>query len=283
MPVAILTDKLTDDRQSWDIKWEEAADAQRPLQRPGFHDESEAYLDRLLSDLPSKRVWVMDIGCGNGRHVLRYKREINGRLIGADFSISGLRSIRAAEPDADLSVADATSLPFGCGVLDAVLMVGLVYEIEDRDKHRAVFKEIHRVLKPGGVCGFVSNSNLHILERLYAYFPKYNPFVRRLLGKAPADRKGLRFWHYRLSDTDVRSYVLEANFRVEGPIYCNVRSGLGRTWDQILVTGDSHENDIRFKSNILIKAIGYFLLAIAAIVPNLSARTAVYFLHKGPQ
>ena len=58
---------------------------------------------------------------------------------------------------------------------------------------------------------------------------------------------------------------------------------MGRTWDQILVTGDSHENDIRFKSNILIKAIGYFLLAIAAIVPNLSARTAVYFLHKGPQ
>ena len=283
MPVAILTDKLTDDRQSWDIKWKGTADVQRPLQRPGFQDESEAYLCRLLSGLPSGRVWVMDIGCGNGRHVLRYKRKINGRLIGADFSISGLRSIREAETDADLSVADATSLPFGSGVLDAVLMVGLVYEIEDRDKHRAVFREIHRVLKPGGVCGFISNSNLHFLERLYAYFPKYNPLIRRLLGKPPVDRKSLRFWHYRLSDTDVKRYALSANFRIDGPIYCNVRSGLGRTWDQVLVTGDSNENDIHFKSNILIKTIGYLLLAIAAIVPNLSARTAVYFLHKGPQ
>jgi SAM-dependent methyltransferase len=240
-----------------------------------------AFIDRLLGKLRKERIWAVDLGCGNGRYMLRYQGATKGRLIGADFSISGLRGIREIDSSADLAVADVMGLPFRDGVLDVVLMVGVVYEIEDLDMHRAVFTEIRRVLKPGGVCLFVSNSNLHLLDRLYARFPKYNPIVRKLLGKAPVDRDDLRFWYYRLTDADVRNYARVAGLRLEGPQYCNVRSGLGRTWDGVLVTEDSYENLIRFKANPLVKVIGHLLLASASLLPNLSARTAVYQLYKG--
>ena len=79
--------------------------------------------------------------------------------------------------------------------------------------------------------------------------------MRKLLGKAPVDRDDLRFWYYRLTDADVRNYARVAGLRLEGPQYCNVRSGLGRTWDGVLVTEDSYENLIRFKANPLVKVI----------------------------
>ena len=280
MPEPILTNKLTDDRESWDIKWNTVADVVESHRKSNEQDESVALIDRFLCELRTKYIWAVDLGCGNGRHVLRYDEAAKGRLIGADFSISGLRSIRKINSSADLAVSDATALPFCDGVFDAVLMVGVVYEIEDLDKHIEVFAEIRRVLKPGGVCLFVSNSNFHLLDRLYVRFPKYNPIVRRLLGKAPVDRDELRFWYYRLTDADVRNYARVAGLRLQGPQYCNVRSGLGRTWDGVLVTGDSYENLIRFKANPLVKVIGHLLLAAAYLLPNLSARTAVYQFHK---
>jgi ubiquinone/menaquinone biosynthesis C-methylase UbiE len=282
MPVAILTDKLTDDLQSWDIKW--SRDAENVLSshtRRNNADESTSYLDEFFSKIQNEEdVCAIDIGCGNGRHVLKFNNTFDGRFIGSDFSLNGLRTIRAIDGSADLSVADATRLPFKNGVFDVVLMVGVVYEIEDIEKHQAVFCEINRVLKTQGICIFVSNSHLHFLERLYSFFPKYNSMVRRALGKPPVSEENVKVWHYRLTNADVKKYAYYAQFRIEGPKYCNVKSGIGRTWDMILVTGKSYENDIHFKENILIKILGYSLLAIGSLFPGIAARTAVYFLHK---
>jgi hypothetical protein len=108
MPVPIFTDKLTDDRQSWNVKWDIVADVVESHRKSNEQDESVAFVDRLLGQLRKEHLWAVDLGCGNGRHVLRYQGATKGRLIGADFSISGLRGIREIDSSADLAVADAT-------------------------------------------------------------------------------------------------------------------------------------------------------------------------------
>ncbi|MGY8827793.1 MAG: class I SAM-dependent methyltransferase, partial [Candidatus Latescibacterota bacterium] len=115
-------------------------------------DESLAFIDRLLGKLRKERIWAVDLGCGNGRYMLRYQGATKGRLIGADFSISGLRGIREIDSSADLAVADVMGLPFRDGVLDVVLMVGVVYEIEDLDMHR------ERSLLRSGGCSSLEGS-----------------------------------------------------------------------------------------------------------------------------
>jgi len=280
MPLAIMTDKLTDDKDSWNIKWNDTNYILEQHRERNANDESTKHIEDYIASMRNKSVVAIDLGCGNGRHILPYKDRINGQFIGADFSITGLRKIRDIDHHTKLATADVANLPFCDTAFDFVLMVGVVYEIKDLNMHRNVFTEIHRILKPGGVCLFVCNSNLHMLERLYYYFPKWNPLVRKMLSKPPVHRENLAFWYYRLSARDVRGYANASGLNIDKKVYCNVRNGLRRTWDQVLVTEDSTYNDIRFKRNFFLQAIGTVLLSISKVFPNISARTAIYYLSK---
>ena len=281
MPIAQFTAKLIDDRPSWDIKWTAEEDTRADHAKRNAHDESISLVDRFIGDRGAAAAVVLDIGCGNGRHLFRYKQAIGGRYVGLDFSARGLERIRQLDAEADVLNGDATCLPFADGTVDLILMSGVIYEIEDVSKHRVVFQEIERVLKQGGEAIFLNNSNLHLLDRLYARVPIYHRLLRKLAGKPPVDPRDLRFWFYRVGDREIKGHARGARLGVGGPIYCNVRSGLGRTWDMLLVTEDSYENDIRFKCNPLVQIAGRFLLGVGILYRNLSARTAVYFLRKG--
>lgn len=101
---------------------------------------------------------VLDLGCGEGRHVISAYVEGDVHSVGVDLSLDDLRTTRAkfsdfAEPDNSaksfgLSSANALELPFADNSFDKVICSEVLEHIPD---YQGALREIQRVLKPGGL------------------------------------------------------------------------------------------------------------------------------------
>lgn len=101
---------------------------------------------------------VLDLGCGEGRHVISAYVEAQVHSIGVDLSLDDLRTTQEkfrdfAEPDNDsksfgLSSANALELPFADNTFDKVICSEVLEHIPD---YRGALQEVERVLKPGGL------------------------------------------------------------------------------------------------------------------------------------
>ena len=89
---------------------------------------------------------VLEIGCGSGMG-LPYLASRARRVIGGDYTMGLLREARAQLPSTDLVRFDAQHLPFGDRTLDVVLMLEMIYYLQDQP---AAFAEARRALRPGG-------------------------------------------------------------------------------------------------------------------------------------
>lgn len=110
--------------------------------------------------------YVLDLGCGEGRHALTAHFDADVHAFGVDLSMDDLKTtVEKYEPLAEyandeagfgLSCADALSLPFADDTFDKVICSEVLEHIED---WRGVLAEIERVLKPGGsFCASVPRS-----------------------------------------------------------------------------------------------------------------------------
>jgi ubiquinone/menaquinone biosynthesis C-methylase UbiE len=101
---------------------------------------------------------VLDLGCGEGRHVIAAYASADVVSVGVDLSLEDLRTARDrcqdfADPDNPaksfgLSTANALQLPFADHTFDKVICSEVLEHIPD---YRAALAEICRVLKPGGL------------------------------------------------------------------------------------------------------------------------------------
>lgn len=100
---------------------------------------------------------VLDLGCGEGRHVISAYTEADVIAVGVDLSFDDLRTTQQkfepfAEPDNagkafGLLQSDALRLPFADDSFDKVVCSEVLEHIPD---WRGALAEIERVLKPGG-------------------------------------------------------------------------------------------------------------------------------------
>ncbi|MGZ4619755.1 MAG: class I SAM-dependent methyltransferase [Frankiaceae bacterium] len=95
---------------------------------------------------------VLDLGCGPGRDTARLLQRLPaGRVLALDGSATMLRRARThCSGDAKVSwlQADLRSfLPLSAGSVDAVFSVATLHWVPD---HPALFREMARVLRPGG-------------------------------------------------------------------------------------------------------------------------------------
>jgi SAM-dependent methyltransferase len=112
----------------------------------------------MLGVQPGDR--VLDLGCGFGRHAFESMRR-GADVVACDFSLAELKDVTAmfraiADEDAatlpvgangSATNGDATRLPFADGSFDRIIASEVLEHIPD---DTAAFRELARVLKPGG-------------------------------------------------------------------------------------------------------------------------------------
>ncbi len=91
---------------------------------------------------------VLDLGCGPGSLTDKLLSIPNVKLTGVDISPAMIREARRKFPQVEFFVDDAEALSFEDNSLDAVFCSGVLHHFPALDM---ALKEIHRVLKPGGL------------------------------------------------------------------------------------------------------------------------------------
>lgn len=128
---------------------------------------------------------ILDVGCGTADLSIAFSGL--GSVIGCDFShpmlCRGIQKIRQGEYPLPISLleADALVLPFRDQSFDIVVSAFVLRNLADIDHG---FREMRRVLKPGGVMGVLDFGmpRFPVLAELYRiYFLKVLPRLGKLL------------------------------------------------------------------------------------------------------
>jgi len=103
---------------------------------------------------------VLDLGCGQGRHIHNIYYRAPVHAVGIDLSPEDAALTRdgltyfpppaprtGGVPSAHILVADAARLPFACQAFDIVICSEVLEHIQN---YKAALQEITRILKPGG-------------------------------------------------------------------------------------------------------------------------------------
>lgn len=129
-----------------------AASGKEEYQKVLYGSANEALLQRalveeLLTKMKRSSVpLIADIGCGTGGY-FGMLAKMGFRAFGCDYSWGMLRSAKEKE-GARLCQAAAESLPYGEGLFDAVISIGVLQTVKD---YKVGISELCRILKPGGM------------------------------------------------------------------------------------------------------------------------------------
>lgn len=127
-------------RTYYDTRYHFAEDAERPNERRMWHAMREIG--------PLGGTDFLDLGCGAGWATRLARLHGVRHAVGLDFSATALELARAHTPDASWVLGDGTTLPFADETFDRVYSHGSMEHFPDVAKG---FRELHRVLRPGGL------------------------------------------------------------------------------------------------------------------------------------
>jgi SAM-dependent methyltransferase len=182
--------------------------------RPGWVPSTTIYR-RLVDERLHEGGRILDVGCGH-TELLRDALARTGRSYGVDLDGVALRKNITIRHTA---VATAEALPFIDGAFDLVVMAWVV---EHLDRPVIVFREIDRVLAPGGRVLFLTpnawNYNAWLIRLIPNAFHAF--FTRKLYGR---DR----------SDTYPTRYRMNSLGRIEHTL-----SQLGFGRERVVMNGD---------------------------------------------
>jgi SAM-dependent methyltransferase len=154
---------------------------------------------------------VLNLGCSTGI-IDEYLAPHVGHIVGVDIDepAVALANSRRRAPNVEFRVEDAMRLSFGDASFDVVVSSQVYEHVPDA---RQMMREIHRVLRPGGVCYFAATNRWVLLEPHYKL-----PFLS-WLPSALADRymrlfrKGDAYYERLVGYGALR--VLVDNFRLQ--------------------------------------------------------------------
>lgn len=252
-------------------------------------DDTTTFLDKVFSK-QEKDIAILDIGCGPGRHIYHLSQKGFQNISGLDQSDQGLKFIRDHCPHVKTNVGDATNLAYPDSSFDAVIMVGIVYEISEPHLHQRVFSEIARVLKSGGIFIFVNNSPYNFGEKIYTITQKIENFIKRV---------PLKFYNWRLEREDVTKHLRENGFSLIEEHPCNIYRGIFRFFYGIFASRSTvkkrkvrlqgenantyslHEYYLVQKEHSLLNILGRLIAKVTVKnFPYLFANTICYYAQK---
>jgi SAM-dependent methyltransferase len=122
--------------------------------RRGWMVDVQDAVTRDALDLDAEHV-VIDAGCGTGRH-LPWLAATAARVIAIDYSAASLDVARGRLSPPELAriefhAADVRRLPVETGVANRALLAEVMGDLPAPEQRLEAIRELHRVLRPGGV------------------------------------------------------------------------------------------------------------------------------------
>ena len=119
----------------------------------------EPFILHNLKQLTSRHSKIVEIGCGQGTDAITACQYLKSgsAYFGIDNSNKSITSARKAAEDIasklhvypNFEEGDALALPFENNSIECIYSMGVFHHIDDT---QAALNEVHRVLKPGGIC-----------------------------------------------------------------------------------------------------------------------------------
>jgi ubiquinone/menaquinone biosynthesis C-methylase UbiE len=170
------------------VRFYRDADEASRLQSGWFRLEHARTQELILRYLPSVPATIIDAGGGSGVYACWLAaRGCQVHLIDpVPKHVEQARAASSKQPDSPLAsaeVGDARRLPQADQSADAVLLLGPLYHLVEREDRVACLREAHRVLRPGGrVCGVGISHFASLLDSLaHGFFddPQFAPILER--------------------------------------------------------------------------------------------------------
>lgn len=171
--------------------------------QPFFQESNQRRVRAILKDLSQRTDAnrLLDVGCGTGL-VLDLAHDLFQELDGIDITKEMLEKV-TTRTNVRVQLANATAIPFPDKTFDAVTAYSVLHHIEDLDR---IFKEIRRVLKPGGF--------------LYADESPSQDYLKALVSLEPSATTGDAVLRERERITsDVKKY--ETKYGIPGEVVRN--------------------------------------------------------------
>lgn len=176
-------------------------------------DDSLVLLTKLFdAHTGSKRLRVLDFGCGNGNWVLDELPQRIQTAIGVDVEKSATLKNRSVDK---VIIGDIFSLKLHSASFDAVVSLWVFEHVHQPSK---ILKELHRLLKPGGVLAFVTpntQSALILARRIFNLFARQlgTWLVSKIYGREPED---IFLTYYEANDQEtIRQLAQQTGFYVQ--------------------------------------------------------------------
>jgi SAM-dependent methyltransferase len=163
---------------------------------------------------------LLDVGCNAGQ-LLAWARDRRPglRLAGVEVNRAAVQRAHSLVPEAEVHARGAESLPFGDGEFDWVTCIEVLEHVPVDLRPQAI-REIHRVLKPGGVLllqvphsgafAWLDPSNFR-----YRFPRLYGAVIRSgRRDRGMADRSEGVVWHHHFSVDEIERLTADV-FRME--------------------------------------------------------------------
>jgi ubiquinone/menaquinone biosynthesis C-methylase UbiE len=191
--------------------------------------ERERTRELLMRFLPSRPASILDVGGGPGGHACWLAKQgyevhlIDITPMHAELAMAASRRQPEA-PLASVQIGDACWLSWRAETADAVLLLGPLYHLTNREDRLRALREAHRVLKPRGILFAVGvsrfASTMDGLRMGFLKDPVFADIVNRDLKdgqhRNPTKRPEYfmdTFFHH---PDELRSEVIDARFEVTG-------------------------------------------------------------------
>jgi SAM-dependent methyltransferase len=161
----------------------------------GFIGQHVDFFIELKADLLLKLAWkhlgdpgklkALDIGSGIGLVDKFLKHKVKD-LHGVDIEEGVIEKARINNPEVTYNIYDGMKLPFHDNMFDLAFAINVIHHVPPGDWEN-FSKEMHRILKPGGIAVVFEHN-------------PYNPLTRKVVRDCEFDRDAVLLKHSRIKD-----------------------------------------------------------------------------------
>ena len=220
--------------------------------------ESHYAIDWAKSYRPEmKTIQILDIGCGTGGHIDRFRSQGVGKAVGIDLSDAMIRQGRVLHPKADLRVGNVdVASTFAAGEFNLITMFYFTYYyLKDRD---SCLRNMYLWLQPGS-CLIIHGVNREKFDPILEAASPFVGFSVQKYSKERVSRSRVSFDKFDY-EADFQHEGSDAKFREEfrfrnGKIRRQIHSLRIPTMEEL--TAEVESAGFTFKKYIDLTSIGY--------------------------